>query len=166
MTQSCEEFVKSRIEVYNKILIEQYHFYESEATIYYADDDDSDEEDGFELFKNNEYWFGRRFKHFIYDEDYIGFNEFEFINHGNYKKYNITLLDIAKYNNVYSINNNRFLEMCSRFPIELVEELMIERINLYFRDHYYGLLTLEYLKNVLYDNGIYNDVFADEVDLK
>ena len=71
---------------------------------------------------------------------------------------------ILHYNQL-TINNYELL--CTDTDDDIYDEDAKMNINTQFINNYINnILTFEHLKNVLYKNEIYNEVFADEVDLK
>ena len=50
---------------------------------------------------------------------------------------------------------------------DILKKRLIQCINFNFNDNYVcNMFTFDYLKNLLYEREIYNDEFADEVELK
>jgi len=161
MTETYEKFIQQNIENLDCCLIELYGDYEENSVEYF----DHIGEDRFVLFENSEEWFKNIFCEYILQEgkpfslqNYellrIGKDSFEF-KHELMEAYGVEF--------EYEEDNSDDDEEDS----DDVNHYAKMDINTQFVSNYINnILTFDHLKNVLYDIHEYNEVFADEVELK
>jgi hypothetical protein len=153
-----EEFIENAVRQLDCYLLELYYDYEENASEKFQWDEN------FILFENSEIWFEGYFK------EYSG-NLAGCLGIQNWF-YNFKLLknerQCFKFDNKIIID---FLgkKICLKNVDYTKYQLLdfMEDINYNFIDYYTTeIITFDYLKNLLYNNQIYNEAFAEEVDLK
>ena len=154
MTDFNEFLEKINIDVKNWI-IRLYQSFDTYAYYYYyAHNPHNTDAEYYEtVYRNDEDWFRTEFLVYLNDiylnQLYYNFIETPLITKQNVNIYFNELSALLTVVNVY--NNN-----------ELDLDMSIEYIKYYANN----ILTFEDFKTILYEREIYNDIFADEVDIK
>lgn len=143
MTTEYEKFIAFHYKELDNMLVTLYFEYMNDALIGFEDEED------FILFENNEEWYVNWFIKYASDNGTCNW----------YNAYN--MLDD-------NISDFRFKEELIKDYLhdEMDEDddtTLKQEINLQFTYNYlYYILTFEYFKNLLYEKGIYNEIFADD----
>lgn len=159
-----EKFIESKTKEIDRAILWEYDIYIINGTQF------SDENDEFcETFRieNSEEWFSNNFMEFLYtsvDNDEIDF-EFDYFVSNNYKLQVCNDYFRGQYNEDDEQDLFEFDEELKP-QIKQMREDKDHAITMTFYNSYLNNLTFEYFKTLLYENGIYNDIFADQVDLK
>ena len=153
MANTYENFIAQKIKELDLCIVRMYSEYETYEYDDYAI-----------LPENSDKWFDYYFIHFINDEYSLWFDEFQVIrvDISNNFVFKEQLTDN------YSINSKKYnVDIGILYGKENVEKWLKNEINKNFVNNYiYNILDFEYFKNILYENGIYPEVFAEEVELK
>jgi hypothetical protein len=103
------------------------------------------------------------------EHDEIDF-DFEYFDKDNiYKEvvcYNYCFGQYHKSDEICDLDYNEEYEDILNTQIRHARNNKNDMISMNFYIAYVNGLTFEYFKTLLYENGIYNDIFADQIDLK
>ena len=162
-----EKFIESKIKIANDTILSEYHMY----VINYHDNPEY-YNNNFNL-ENSEKWFTSYFVDYLkymmnYDD--VDF-DFEYFNSD--PKYKRQICD-DYYNGQYHEDDDEDTEKDEWSPNENALRATIryarndknDAISISFFNAYLDNLTFEDFKTLLYENGIYNDIFTDQIDLK
>ena len=153
MTETYEEFIALKIKEMDVYIVVIFNEYEKKTSEYHFQRDDY-----VDTIENTEDWFDECFFNFIYrDENIQWINEYQLDNLITFKFKEQLVMEY-----VYTV-----------VPIEydndedMTDNWLKCEININFVNNYIiNILDFNHLKNILYDHGIYNEVFAEEVELK
>ena len=153
MANTYENFIAQKIKELDLCIVRMYSEYETYEYDDYAI-----------LPENSDTWFDYYFIHFINNEYSLWFDEFQVI------RFDISNNFVFKeqLTDNYSINSKKYnFDIGILYGKENVENWLKNEINKNFVNNYiYNILDFEYFKNILYEHGIYPEVFAEEVELK
>lgn len=157
MTETYEEFIALKIKDLDLYIIKLYDLYVSRSTIFFQHEEDD------VLFENSVEWFNNYFVYFINSEDYRPWiDEYQLIPLNTSNDFAFKEQLTNDYNN--TIYEEVIVMICG---INQIEHYLRTEINENFIDNYiYNILNFVHFKNILYDHGIYNEAFAEEVELK
>lgn len=157
MTETYEEFIALKIKDLDLYIIKLYDLYVSRSTIFFQHEEDD------VLFENSVEWFNNYFVYFINSEDYRPWiDEYQLIPLNTSNDFAFKEQLTNDYNN--TIYEDVIVMICG---INQIEHYLKTEINENFIDNYiYNILNFEHFKNILYEHGIYNETFAEEVELK
>ena len=155
-----EKFIESKNKLVESAIIWEYKRYiEYNCELYWDEPI---------IIENSEEWFSNSFMEQIYlsvDNEAIDF-EFEYFDSDNHYKQQVC---DDYFNGHYHDDDEKDMW---EFDEELKAQINQMRsdtedaISLTFYNSYLNNFTFEYFKTLLYENGIYNDIFADQIDLK
>ena len=169
MTELYNQFLEKGYRNLDKKILYVYQDYNTggaqDYNISCSENDELDE--GFVLYENTEKWFEDVFMGFYYGAcDPI---EWKILK----KKYNLCefkkelIIDLLGWEETYVENMIAKAKACDDSKANVLIEATTHSINTNFVDYYFdNILTFDRFKNILYENEEYNEVFADEVDLK
>ena len=151
MTETYEEFIALKIKEMDVHIIVLYNEYEKRTDEFHYQ--------FAETIENTEEWFNECFIYFIYKNDNIQWiNEYQLIQTDNINTLRFKEDVVRDY--VYSTTHPDHQD--DTYDIWLKMEINFNFINNYI----INILDFEHFKNILYENGIYPEVFAEEVELK
>jgi hypothetical protein len=160
MTETYEEFIIQKIDDLDYYtIIDLYNDYEENATNYFQYDNN------FVLFEDSDEWFSKYFISFITSYKYRSWiDDYQLIRVDRCDNFVFKKQLINNYSNnaKYDKHVVMFLGNENDDEYHLKTEINENFINTYI----YNILDFNHFKNILYDNDIYNEVFAPEVELK
>ena len=156
-----EKFIESKTKLASGSVVWSYYLYLTNCEV---------NPDGTEHYtiENSEEWFSNSFMEQIYvsiDNETIDF-DFEYFNSDN--SYKQQVCD-DYYNGHYQEDDENHLWEFDEELRAQIEQMRIDKdtsISLTFYNSFLNTFTFEDFKTLLYENGIYNDIFADQIDLK
>ena len=157
MSETYDEFLALKIKEVDLYIIKIYNEYITRSAIFFQHENTA------VLFENSVEWFNNYFVYFINSEEYRPWiDEYQIIRFDSCDDFAFKEQLMNDYNN--TIYDDRIVTIVGKTQ---VENYLKFEINENFIDNYiYNILDFEYFKNILYDHGIYNEVFAEEVELK
>jgi len=160
MTETYEEFIANKIKELDLCIVSIYNEYETRALSGFFEYDNN-----VIVPENSDTWFDYYFVHFINYEYRSWIDEYQLLQldrSNNFVFKEQLLNDYYRYDKTNDKDDIMFID-----EEDILEQFLKSEINEKFIDNYiYNILNFEHFKNILYENDIYPEVFAEEVELK